>query len=268
MNFDDYRAIDAVNWSSLKVIRISPKHYQHARTAGRTDAPFFRVGRACHAFILEPDDFARNYVCYSDGHRRGKAWDAFQAEHEGKTILNQDEWTRALGAATAVMDHPVARSFLAAGLREATFTWTDPDTNLVCKGRIDHAGSHLVDLKSTANLDPRMFASAAARLGYVGQVAFYLDGLRANAIAVRDEPVLIAVESSPPHDVVAYRVPVDVVEQGRAEYKQMLALLQDCRERDYWPGRSDDLVDLALPAWAVPYDDGLVLDVGGEAFGV
>lgn len=267
-SYDDYNRIDAVRWSSLKRMSTSPLHYWHGLTTERPDAAHFRIGTAVHTFVLEPDTFTSRVVCYRDGVRRGKAWEAFKADNEGRLILSVDEYDRALGAGSAVLAHPAAGQHLAAGLREATLTWTDDATGLKCKARVDHCGSSLVDLKTTANLDGRLFAASAVRLGYLGQLAFYLDGLKANGVAVHDEPLLIAVESSKPHDVVPYRFRADVVDYGREEYQTLMVKLKGCMERNEWPGRAQDVVDFQLPNWVLAGDDGLELVIDGESVAI
>jgi len=267
VTYAEYRKIDAVNWSSLKAMAVSPLQYQYERMHPREETRYLRVGIAVHAHILEPHTFLDRFRRH-EGSRRGKAWDAVRAEADaaGVTVLTEDEWDDAFGAAAAVLANPYAAAYLKSGLKEASFTWTDPGTGLLCKGRIDHAGSHLVDLKTAARIDQRTFAAAAARLGYHSQLAYYADGLAANGIKVDAEPILIVVQSSMPHDVIVYRIPPHVIEAGRAEYQRLLALLKHCRETNTWPGAAPDgPIEFELPAWATTGDgDDLNLTMGGE----
>lgn len=269
MTYEEYSRIPANNWSRIKVLDVSPMQYRHELQNPPEEIGYFRVGRAIHGFILEQDTFKDRFVCYKGGVRRGKEWEAFKAQHAGRTHLNLDEWTRAIGAATALLAHPVASGYLMTGLREQALTWDDEETNLPCKGRVDHCGTHLVDIKSTATIDRRLFAAACARLGYHAQLAFYLDGLRANGVAVHPEPILIAVQSEAPHDVVTYRLPDHVVQAGREKYRRLLRLLRECLETDTWPGIApEEEVALDLPEWAYNMSDGAVeLTMGGVALG-
>lgn len=265
MNDQEYAAIDAINWSKLKALRSSPKHFKHeaAKPWNDGDTPAMRIGRAAHCFLLDPDQFQRQFVYFAGDKRKKTLWTAFQDEHSGKTILNKSEYYRALGIATAVADHPLARSFLATGLKEAALTWTDKETGVLCKGRVDHAGLHLVDVKTCAQIDPRLFANQSARLGYHCQLAFYKDGLAENGVRVAPEPVIIAVESDEPYDVVVYALPEPVVDIGRDEYRRLLNVLKRCREQDSWPGYAPDQIELTLPAWVEDYSD-IILTSGGE----
>lgn len=259
----EYDKIDAVRWSRLKALRTSALQYQHELWAEGKDSVAMRIGSAGHAFLLDPDAFEREFVCYK-GERRGNKWKDFEAAHGGLRILTETEWNRALGAATAVLQHPVASQLIAAGLQEHAITWTDPETGLLCKGRVDHAGEYLVDLKFTGVIEPRRFMSHAARMGYHGQVAFYGDGLRESGFRLHPEPRLVVVQNEPPFDVVAYRIPEVAVDAGRALYRDLLGQLKACIEGDRWPGIAEEEIDLVLPDW-IYHDEDLELTVGGEA---
>lgn len=264
MTYNEYRAIDAVNWSSLKVMGVSPLQYWHELNTPREDASHFRIGLAIHAIVLEPSTVKSAFAIYEDGNRRGKKWDAFKAEHAGLHILTEPEWSAALGSAAAVMANPHASALLKRGLKEAVLQWTDEETGLACKARVDHAGRSLIDLKSSRPVSQRSFAAAAARLGYHGQFAFYEDGLRANGIEPADAPHMIVVHSEMPHDVVVYRMGPQVIDTGRQEYRALLEKLKRCRETNQWPGAAPDgPVDFVLPAWATMDDEEAALTIGG-----
>ena len=247
-----YEDIQAVNWSTLKSLRVSPLQYRHDLERPRDPTPAMRMGVAIHMLALEPERFDAAYAVW-DGHRRGKAWTEFRDDHADRYILTREEYERAHAAAAAVVTHPLARRhIIRADLEtERVLTWTDPETGLPCKGRCDLAGPRLAELKSTGDLTPHRFGAMAARLGYHGQLAFYEDGLRANGFEITDSPVLIAVQQDAPHDVAVYTVPHDVVDMGRRLYRRLLRLLRDCIEADSWPGLcTDEELTLWLPPWA------------------
>ena len=72
MRREEYEAIDAVNWSTLKVLGKSPAHYLQ-RMAGEEseDTEARQRGRVLHMAVFEPERFARSVVVYPDA-RRGK----------------------------------------------------------------------------------------------------------------------------------------------------------------------------------------------------
>ena len=259
MNYEEYDKLPGVNFSRLKHMAISPLRYRWNCDHPREDTPFYRVGRAMHAFILEPERFPQMFTVYRDGVRRGKAWDAFKAEHADSTILSEDEYDRATGAGAAVLSHPIASELIAEGHREHFIQWTDGETGLACRGRLDVANGRILDIKSAADLHPRRFPAKAINLQYLTQLAWYEDGYRANGHDIHGDPMLIVVESAPPHDVVCWRVPAHVLELGRVEYRRLLSRLKECLATNTWPGQADDVVEFVAPEWA--YGTGDPLDL-------
>lgn len=256
--FAEYQQTPGVNWSSLKHLVKSPRHYQHHRQQPPEDTASMMAGRAAHTAILEPDRFPLDYAVFTGPRRSGADWETFREAHAGRTILKVSEYQEALAIRDAVRGHKAASKLLAGGEPERTITWTDPESGVQCKGRVDYLRPDgFVDLKTSANLDPRRFALTAHDLGYHLQLAFYARGLR--ALGVADPKVwLVAVESSGPHDVAPLFVDPGVITEGDAKLTELLALLVDCQKRDKWPGRYPDESTFFLPgfAYAAP-DDGL-----------
>jgi exodeoxyribonuclease VIII len=247
---DGYDALPGVRWSRLKAMRISPLAYRHGMLVEREDTPSLRFGRAVHCRVLEPDAWASRYAVW-DGHRRGKAWEQWEAEHAGFEILTAAEHERARACADAVIAHPVARRHLHDGIRERALSWTDEETGLPCKARVDSVNGHLLELKTAADIDPRRFAAAAYRYGYHGQLAFYGDGLIASGFALESDPALVCVESVPPHDVIVYAIDSGLLELGREYYRSCLRRLAECLASDEWPGLAPTgEMALILPDWA------------------
>jgi hypothetical protein len=110
-----YDAIDAVNFSTLKVMRLSAKHYQHEleerKAGGDDEAAHFRVGRCVHTLLLEPEKFESSYTVF-DGDKRTKDWKLFKVANADRCILGRAEYTRAVGMARAVLGHPEASRYL------------------------------------------------------------------------------------------------------------------------------------------------------------
>ena len=112
--------------------------------------------------------------------------------------------------AEAVLANTAARgAFEAEGDVELSMWWTDPESGVEARGRIDKAaatsaGVSLVDLKSTADGSPRAFTSSAAKFGYRLQGGAYCDGWEQ---MTGDQPagfLFVTVEKEPPHLVATY----------------------------------------------------------------
>jgi len=270
--FAEYQLIEGVNWSSLKHLLKSPRHYLFAKSQPPEDTATLMAGRAAHTAILEPDRFPLDYAVYSGATRRGSDWEAFKAANEGRTIIKSAEYMDALALRDSVREHKTASRYLSDGLPERSITWTDEATGLKCKARLDYLrGDGFVDLKTTANLDERRFQNTFHDLGYHMQIAFYRRGLVALGMA---DPIvrLVAVEVPDPHDVAPFIVDPGVIATGDEKIGELLALLVDCQKRKKWPGRYPEETTLYLPGWAytdIEADDagdlGLSLPTAPEA---
>lgn len=249
-----YEADRSINWSLLREMAKSPRHYQHRLTTPRPDTPAMRLGRAVHTATLEPDLFPLQWTVW-DGRRAGKEWQEFAAVNADKSILTVEEYESALAIRDAVHGHKSAGRLLRHGRPEVTLKWTDPETRQRCKGRLDWlCGDTLTDLKTSRDVEPRAFGRAFAQLWYHGQLAFYRRGLRACGHA--QGPVyVIAVEAAAPFDVMVYEVGEDELAAGDDLVRTLLWQVKDCRKayrNRPWPGRDSGIAPLQFPLWALP----------------
>lgn len=259
MDFESYQKLDALNWSSLRHMMRSPKHFRAAKRIEREDTDSMRLGRAVHCAVLEPAEFMTRYVTWTGGRRYGKDWDAFQLENANAEILTKDQHETAIRIAAEVRANPLVKPLLVNGRAEQTLTWTDANTGIACKARADLITSLegdllLVDLKTARTAtDLRQFQSAAYEMGYLHQAAFYSRGMVAN-MGQPAACIIVAVETSPPFDVAVYELDADALWRVDQEIDQLLARLKECRETNNWPGVFDTRQILALPRW-VGWDD-------------
>jgi hypothetical protein len=276
LTYQQYAAIDAARHSQLKEMAVSPKRYRWALDHPREDTDAFRWGRLVHTAALEPHLLTDTYVAGEHGigpdftiwegaQRRGKAWDAFQAEHDGRPILTIKKFgelvalrEKAALVASVLHSDPIAGPMLAAGHREGAVVWVDERTGLRCKARFDTAfltkDGHLADLKTSARgVDPRGFGRTAASFAYHQQLSFYADGIAAVTGGLRPPVSIIAVESAEPHDVVVYDLDEQTLDLGRQSYHELLVRLEACQRANLWPGVANgDRMLLKLPEWIYP----------------
>jgi exodeoxyribonuclease VIII len=272
--FAIYRAIDALNWSSLKLMAESPLMYKWRLENPRPDTAALTLGRAIHMAILEPEKFAENYAARPHGldlrTKSGREWKETTEEY-GFEILTEDQGDVIERCVASVNAHEPARALLEGTRKEETITWTDPELGVECKGRLDAiAPDRLVDLKTTRDMG--RFERDAADLLYHGQLAWYLDGAIASGKlspdgevyvrrryseegefdeeALRHPVYMVVVETKEPYDVAALQVPPYVLEAGRTLYRELLELWVACRESDLWPGRFPAVSQFELPRWA------------------
>ena len=259
---NDYFAIQALNWSTLKHMHESPMRCRHRQQHPRPDTDSLIVGRALHCRVLEPESFGARYaVCDVRRDARTKVYQEWLAAHSGMDALTVAEADMVEAMARAVEEHPVAAGLVKGGRFEATIRWDIE--GLPCKARLDYlvsAGAGVVDLKSveTSRFAPRRFASEAAGRLYHGQLAWYYDGAVAAGVlpVTACFPWLVAVEKAPRgesrywHDVAVYQLTTEDYDAGRALWRDLFARYRECVASGWWPGVAPAPLELKLPAWA------------------
>jgi hypothetical protein len=270
---DEYDAIQAERYSHLKYALKSPLHYQLAIRNGIVRTPAMALGDATHVATFEPERFASAYQVYNGKARRGADFELWKRMNSGATALLATERELATAMALAVRNCPEARPYMGEGYSEVVLRWTDTRTGRQCKARVDRLTtvgrrSCIVELKSAKDpgcfdwipLDqdisddiaqPRGFATQAAELCYHMQWAMYRRGFLA---CTGEDPglVVVAVEKTPPHDVVVYKVPDDVIAAGDELVDRALDIVMQCSATNSWPGKGRGTVqNFRLPGWAL-----------------
>ena len=108
--------------SQLKTMLDDPetfyKTYITGELPGMKSIPAFDTGTYYHTAILEPHLLNEECCVYTGKVKRGKEWDAFQAENEGKVILNLKQLDEARNLVQATEASPVAMDILEGGHAE------------------------------------------------------------------------------------------------------------------------------------------------------
>ena len=263
-----YRSWGEISQSIIKHGRSSMAHLRAAwdrALAGEsepTDA--MQLGTAVHAMALEGQAGYDRIAAWSGGIRRGKAWDAFEADaiNAGKILVTTAQYDTAARITDAIGAAPQAQNLLltiAATEVTARGFWN----GLPVKGRADAITSDhstVIDLKVCRSTEPTAFMRSAFALGYHIQAAVYLRLFDAKRF------VIIAVESSEPHDVVVYEFSPQVIRFATAEVDRIVAGVLRCIDSGKWPGRSAEVETIQLPAWMADADDSYSpMTIGGVA---
>lgn len=281
MTYENYAAIEGLNFSSLKYMSISPRMFRYRLTHPEPRKRAWVLGGAIHCMVLEPDAFMGRYIVLDAetvkevapgrGSKEGKA---IVAEHPemstaamtsdeytaacvaltfpGKEALTEKQHATCVAASEAVREHRAARDLLRGGLAEESISWIDERTGFKCKGRCDYLRPDLViDLKSSRDPSPSKFERDALNYGYAAQVAFYHDGSRAAKRTNGDRrPCVIAVRTKDDFDVAAFELTQETLDIGRAIYRNLIDRVAECTAAGYWPGVAPELRSLNLPPWA------------------
>lgn len=241
-----YHAVIGVGSTALKHFVDCPAKYK-AYIDGllKFTRNYFDLGSAVHALVLEPELF-KNFQPLPEEIkvRRGKAWDALQAENPGITYMNAEDYQKAMDMAWAV--RLKYSELFTGGQSEVSFWKRDERTGIIIKGRADYEkGLLCTDLKTAASVKPSIFNKKSVDLGYYLQDALYTE------IAGFEDFLFCAVESEAPYLCTLNAYSESEREIAYQEMREALDAMAICIEKDYWPGYSQDYAinEMTIPGW-------------------
>ncbi len=234
----------------------------------REDIPAFGTGTYFHTGTLEPHKLTVDCKVYDGKVRRGAAWEEFQAEHKGKTIITSGQREQAERLITSVKDSPIAMGYIVRGKPEVSlFTelaivwggiyapefgkeltpdgWRDsavnidfkrakPMTKLVIKVRADSIGDEFIlDLKSTTG-DAESESAMRSKLSYYQyelSAALYLDMF--SLVKPELEDFLWTFASKDFHNSKTYVASKENIRVGRAKYMRAILKLVDLMNNNW-----------------------------------
>lgn len=217
----------------------------------------FDIGHAAHKLVLGAGP---ELVCVDR-----PRWDTNEVKAEvaairaaGAVPLKADEYAQVHAMADAIRQHPLAAALFnpASGKPEQSLFWVDDESGVWRRCRLDwlpatRAGRMLVaDYKSTTSAEPGHLRRTVGTYSYHCQAAWNLDGIVALGLAEEPAFVFVCQEKNPPYLVTVVQVD-DVAEQiGRERNRRAIDKYRECQETGHWPGYSDDVELISLPAWA------------------
>jgi exodeoxyribonuclease VIII len=273
-----YSEIDALNWSTLKLMDGSPKRAKHLfdNPDEMVDKPAYVSGRAVHCAVLEPDEFDCRYVVEPDfaqmarneyGNLRTKSAQNYRDElskewnestQEDAERISQDDHDMAMRCAEAVRSNKHCVELMRGAIYEQVVLWET--RGIKCKGRLDILTDRVVDLKFTRRDNLHDIDRDAAQFLYHGQVAWYHDGaVKAGMIGGDKLPAMIAVHASHKNSFVDIAI-LDMnlspgtMEYGRGKYRSLLSKYIGCKRAGYWPGMAEHPIPWELPEWVLQRD--------------
>lgn len=253
-------------------LTVCPAKYKHNLDNPSEPTAAMRIGSLLHLSILEPDEFKRVTAFVpadaprkpSQAQRDAKNpspesvasitwWDNFYSEIVGKEIVTVEEYASLSGMGEAVRSHPVASALLKKeGWTEACFFWIDPETGAKCRARMDRVIPELrliLDIKTAEEASAAKFSRACGNYRYGVQSAIYPDAAQA-VLGDNDwRFIFIVVEKKKPHFVAVYEADEMMRDLGQAEYRLDLAKYQECVTSGKWPGYTETIEPIFLPAW-------------------
>jgi hypothetical protein len=251
----EYHQIKALSASSAKMLLKSPAHYLAGIASPREPTAAMRLGTLCHTLVFEPDNFDKEFAIMPKVDKRTKfgkeAAAQFEADNEGKTVLDEYQYEKARAIADSALAHPLVREYMHGGDAEITMLWEQ--YGIPCKARVDYlTGPVIFDLKTCQDASPDGFARQIGAFQYHLQAAHYAAGFEAITGEKLDRFCFIAVESEPPFATGVYVINKLGLDSGRAFMAKAAKAFKQAQEPEKVKASySSDLVELNLSNWAL-----------------
>lgn len=254
---EKYNLRHGLRASVIKELLKSPAHARVLMTAPPEPTPAMVLGTAVHTAILEPDQFEKYIVSprFDKRTKDGKAAAAdFEASNPGRILIDEDKYEILKGCLNSVYTHRAAKAETT-GRCEMTVIWDEAD--LKCKARPDIMREGiLVDVKTTQDASPAGFSRQVANLKYHVQAYHYLRGVTQATGILHDCFRIVAVETKAPYAVAVYELDFGTMEKAEALWRHATDMYRQCAHLNEWPGYSQEVQPLGLPAWAFNEADG------------
>jgi PDDEXK-like domain of unknown function (DUF3799) len=169
---------DRLSYSKLSCLANDPQDFYDfhvARTAVYKPKKSQQLGTLAHAMLLEPSQLAK-FAVMPAGMRRGtKAYDAFMADHAGRTEVSEREHNDACDAVRFVTGHPIAgKYFFGERDYEKPVYGELFGLPFQCKPDVIHYGlGSVVDVKTCSDLSDRAIRYAIRDWKYDLQAGIY-----------------------------------------------------------------------------------------------
>ncbi len=270
---EEYKTWECVHKSMFSAILRSGLHLRHFIEKGEEESEIMRFGNIVDTLLFEPSLFASRYVVAPKTYpavvkkvdiEKPWNWNANfcqewrDSQPEGITIASDKEIFRAITITERIKEHPEAVKWLNMASVQVSMVWVDPETSLLCKGRLDaeKPGERLIDLKITNDPFPFAFSGIMNRFKYHAQAAFYHDGyLLAQGKTPGSGPDIpfsfIACEDNDPFDIIAYNIGAESFDAGRIVYREALSKYKEIIESGEYSGYSNVAEEIEIPHWAL-----------------
>ena len=252
MTDEEYFALKAISASQLKQYdkgaywfwKTSPFNPEKGPEE-ESDALAF--GKLCHCVLLEPEALKERYEVVDFGKSRSnKKYAEAKEQFPGKLIINQEEADRAFKMYSEIKQHRLASAILDGATAEMPYMWTDGETGLPCKCKIDaikrtKAGLVVIDYKTSSDIQSVL--NWPQKLQYPIQSAFYSEAVKQK---YGEDPVefVFVIQSNRPgeEDVVCVAnveydtqsVAKDLMRHHIREIKEKLDQWELTKDKNIW----------------------------------
>lgn len=224
VSIEDYHSDkEYISASSIKYAKKSMRQYHHYRNAPQERKSHFDMGNAFELALLDhfngTEDFIHKVAVLNESQRpqpdkdyrtkENAVWKAdFFTDNESKYVISESDYE----SIQAMIENCKADETVCALLSNTDYQtslyWTDEQTGVKIKTRPDVVKVNrpvIVDIKTTKDANPKMFAKDCANFEYPIQAIVQIRGaIQTGLFDHVDKYYWIVVENCAPYDVVIY----------------------------------------------------------------
>lgn len=262
MPADAYHAHPAMSKSKLvKLLPPScPAQFLYDLEHPQPPKDVFDFGQAAHRILLGAGEEIA--IIDADSWRdKGAAADKEFARSDGYVPLLAKDYAKAVAMSEAVRRHPVAGRLFIEGRPEQSLFWTDPQSGVQMRARLDWLSdpreSRLViaDYKTARAVDLESIEKAIYDYAYHMQHVQYVDGAIATDQGDEDTVMVFVFQSkTPPYLVRVVQLELNAIRLGRARIRRALGIYLECLSTGEWAGY-DETTYAALSPWGERRDE-------------
>jgi hypothetical protein len=247
----EYHAVDAASNSRLSRMRGTAAHCRWAIDHPEESEPM-TIGSLTDCFTFTPEAFDSLFLPCDAESKAAKAWKEAEAIAGVRKVVKHSWLAKARAMHESVMANKTARKLVeAAKDSQLSVFWQDQEIDLYCKGRIDiplwEIGCNF-DLKTTRSAADDEFQRSIWTYGYHLQAAMYEDAAASQGHGV-DRFGFVLVENEPPYLSRVVELDRSSIQRGHEALKPLKEKYAECIRGGVWPGYSDEIAVLSLPAW-------------------
>lgn len=255
---------------ACELLHRSPLHawQLHPRLGGsrREASKEMAEGTLIHALVLGEGEDQIAVLAVDDFRTKAAKEQRDAALAAGKTIVKAADYDAAKTVAEKLRKRLADRGIVFDGTSEAKIEWTESTDEgpILCRGMLDHlklrfvsapsvASATIYDLKTIRSGDERTVQRHIAEYGYDVQAAVYRSAVGAlvpEALG-RIDFVFLFVEIEGACDIRPVRLDGIAREIGEMKWKHACRTWARCLKTDTWPGYTDGITEIGLPAWAL-----------------
>lgn len=218
------------------------------------------MGSLVHCLTLTPNEFEKEFFIMPDLNLRTNDGKAMKEElllkHAGKIAITDEQLAEAHLMRESIMRNPKARAILEPGLKEVSYFWECPFSQLKMRAKLDQSSSgHFTELKTTCEVGPENFARQVYNLHYDLSLFHYREAMKQTKTVEVDVPqaFFLVVESEAPYVTQVYKVSELLWTTGRDKWLTAVQRLEVALKTKEWGGYfpSDlEAPEIAPPPWA------------------